>query len=156
MEKWQEEWYEREIEDEMPLVGDSDTLTVTKLHRLTSDENGPSPGYRMFKIWVENAEGNPVHGLKIAFTTMPSEGQAYEHPNAWGTTDENGYLEWQHLGIPTSYEILFEDGMLDITNIITNLRNEYPRGGVKPGSWRPTCGRGRFSFRIEVQLKVTE
>lgn len=154
---WQKEWTERGIESEMPdiVVSGSEELTIEKFHRLTADQNGPSPGQAKVWLRVVDAVGCGVRGLKVHFTTEPSEGIAYEHINAWGTTDEKGRLGFSLKTIATRWIMTCSDGdrvLLVVGNIRTDLGNEYRRGGVGRGNWRPCCTPGRYSFWVDLRF----
>jgi len=78
-------------------------------------------------------------------------GIAYDHPNVFGLTNENGYLEWDHLGVPTRYLLWMEDDEIPlIENIRTDLGNEYCRAEGMIGGWRPVNRPGIYSYRIEI------
>jgi len=115
-------------------------------HRFTACEN--KPGLKMFYVKVLDKEGKGLYELEVSFDTEPSHGIVYDHPNWWGLTDENGYTEWNHLGIPTIYE-MFIDGEPVVGNIRLDLGNEYC--GVGLGSWRPVNRPGIYSYWFELQ-----
>jgi len=114
------------------------------------------PGLKKLYITVLDDKGGPLGGIKVRFDTEPSSGQAYDHPNVWGLTGENGYLEWNHLGIPTRYMLWMEDEETPLAeNIRTDLSYEYcnPGGYSGPGTWRPVNKPGVYSYRIEIQRR---
>ena len=131
--------------------------TVTRKDRVSACDN--RPGRRMIYVRVRDANGDPLGGVKIRFDTEPSRGIAYEHLFVWGVTDENGYLEWQHLGI-----FMGEDEQPLIERIRTDLGNEYcnpsswPPSGANwhPGGWRPVNQPGVYSYWFELQSKGVE
>ena len=112
------------------------------------------PGLKKIYVTVLDENDKPLPCVKVGFGTELSYGIAYDHMNIWGLTDENGYLEWDHLGVPTVYQLLIEDELV-ITNIRTDLGNEYCR---PPGSswWSsnvPVNRPGIYSYRLEIQKK---
>ena len=113
------------------------------------------PGLKKLYIMVLNEDGGPEQDVKIRFDVEPSQGIAYDHPNIWGVTDENGYLEWDHFGVPTRYMLWMEgDETPFIENIRTDLGYEYCRPpGTWFGGWRPVNKPGVYSYRIEIQRK---
>lgn len=120
-----------------------------KKHRLTACEN--RPGREMIYVRVLD-EDSPIYEAEVGFDTDPSHGVVYDHPDWWGLTDENGYVEWRHLGIATIYD-MFVDGELVVENIRLDLGNEYCR---PPGSpWymgrRPINRPGIYSYWFELQ-----
>lgn len=127
------------------LVSDAWTM---KKHRLTPCEN--RPGLKMIYVKVLDENDGPIYEAEVGFDTKPSHGIVYDHPNFWGLTDENGYVSWNHLGIPTIYN-LFVDGELAVSNIRMDLGNEYCGTGL--GSWRPVNRPGIYSYWIELQRK---
>jgi hypothetical protein len=136
---------------------------VTRKDRVSACDN--RPGRRMNYVRVRDANGDPLGGVKIRFDTEPSRGIAYEHLFVWGVTDENGYLEWQHLGIPTRYRLFMgEDEEPLIERIRADLGNEYcnpsswPPSGANwhPGGWRPVNQPGVYSYWFELQSKEVE
>ena len=104
----------------------------------------------MIRITVLDKDGLPLKGVKVGFDTEPSYGIAWDHPNIWGLTDENGYIEWNHFGVPTQYRLWIE-GMLTVQNIRTDFENEYCGSGL--GSWRPVNLPGRFSWDFELRKR---
>lgn len=119
--------------------------------RLSACDN--RPGMRM--IWVKVLDANlvPLAGVKVRFDTEPSSGIAYDHPNTYGITDEEGRVEWRHLGIPTRYRIfMLDDAMPQVSNIRTDLGNEYCRGEGWPpwAGWRPVNRPGVYSYRLTI------
>jgi len=115
------------------------------------------PGLKMLYVTVLGEDGVGLGGIKVRFDTEPSKGIAYDHPNVWGVTDENGYLEWNHLGIPTRYLLWMEDDADPlIENIRTDLGYEYCKQGTWPWQkwgYRPINKPGVYSYRIEVQRR---
>jgi len=151
---WKAEWRERDIpECVWPVVNDKSNWRVNSLSRLAACDN--RPGLKKFYITVKDCEGNPMGGIRLRFDVEPSQGQAYDHPNVWGMTDEHGYMEWDHLGVPTRYTIWMEDDEEPlIENIRTDLDYEYCRPpGQTTGGWRPVNRPGVYSYRIEIQRK---
>jgi len=154
---WQDEWKDRSIpEAEWPVVRDSDTYLITRIHRRTAWEN--RPGYKMLRVRIVR-DGQPIGGVFVRFDTQPSEGIAFDHPNIWGVTGRKegnlGYIEWDTFGIPTRYRLFTDDSDEPlIDNIRTDLGNEYPvpPGAVEPTSWRPTNRPGFYSYDIESKL----
>jgi len=136
-----------------PKVNPNPTWKVNRTERLSACDN--RPGLKKIYVTVLDDKGEPLPGVKVRFDTEPSEGIAYDHPNVWGVTDENGYLEWDHFGVPTRYRLwMEEDEEPLIENIRTDLGNEYcrPPGSIFRG-WRPVNRPGIYSYRIEIQRK---
>ena len=136
-----------------PKVNPNPTWKVNAKARLSACDN--RPGLKKIYLKVLDDKGEPLAGAKIRFDVEPSQGIAYDHMNVWGVTDENGYLEWDHLGVSTRYMLWMEDDETPLVeNIRTDLGNEYcrPAGSVL-GGWRPVNKPGVYSYRIEVQRK---
>jgi len=92
--------------------------------RLSACDN--RPGLKKMYVTVLGANGVPLEGVSIIFDVEPSEGIVYDHPDFWGKTDENGYVEWDHLGVPTRYMLWVDDDENPlIENIRTDLGYEY-------------------------------
>jgi len=149
--------------DRVSKVNPHEVWKVTRNERLSACDN--RPGLKMIYVSVRDEKGDPLEGVKIRFDTEPSIGIAYEHLNVWGVTDEDGYLEWQHLGIPTRYRLFMEDDEQPlIKEINTAIGYEYcqpaswpPSGsGWNPGGWRPINRPGIYSFFFEMQVKGAE
>lgn len=127
---------------------------VNVKERLSACDN--RPGLKKIYVKVLDDKGEPMSGIKVCFDTEPSQGMAYDHPNVWGMTDENGYLEWNHLGVPTRYMLWMED---DGTPLVENIRTDLGYGYCKPpgaSSYmgnRPVNRPGVYSYRIEVQRR---
>ena len=119
--------------------------------RLSACDN--RPGLKKFYVTVLGADGLPKPDIIVGFDTEPSRGTAYDHRDIWGITDENGYLEWRHFGVPTRYMIWMEDDEAPlIENIRTDLGYEYCRPpGTTLGGWRSVNKPGVYSYRIEIQ-----
>jgi hypothetical protein len=136
-----------------PKVNPSPTWKVNTKARLDACDN--RPGLKKLYITVLDDKGEPLSGIRIRFDVEPSRGMAYDHPDIWGITDERGYLEWDHLGVPTRYILWMEDDEAPlIENIRTDLGYEYcrPPGSIV-GGWRPVNKPGIYSYRIEIQRK---
>ena len=141
--------------DEEPKVNPSTRWKVTVKDRVSAEAN--RPGLKKIYVTVLDEKGNAQVGIKVRFDTEPSFGMAYDHMSVWGRTDLNGYLEWDHLGVPTRYVLYMEDEATPlIENIRTDLGNEYYNPGrVGYGEfwgWRPICKPGWFSYRIVIVL----
>ena len=136
-----------------PKVNPNDAWEVNTKTRLSACDN--RPGLKKLYITVLDKDGKPMGGIKIRFDVESSQGIAYDHPNVWGLTDENGYLEWDHLGVPTRYVFWMEDDEMSLVeNIRTDLGYEYCRpAGTTLGGWRPVNKPGVYSYRIEIQQK---
>lgn len=135
-------------------INPNEEWKVTKAERLSACDN--RPGLKKLYVTVLDAEGVPMGGIKVRFDTHPSEGIAYDHPNVWGLTDENGYIECDHLGIPTRYMLWMEgDEVPLVENIRTDLGYEYCKipGARSYMGNRPVNKPGVYSYRIEVQRK---
>lgn len=143
----------RGAEDEQPIINPNPNWEVVNISRLSACDN--RPGLKMMYVWVRDAQGNPLAGVKVRFDTEPSFGVAYDHPNIWGRTNKYGYLEWDHFGVPTRYILWMEDDATPlITRIRTDLGNEYCRPeGTVLGWFRPVNRPGIYSYRIEIQQR---
>ena len=157
---WQNEWKQRWGSnreewplDELPIVLESDDWEVMRAWRRTACDN--RPGLKKLYITVLDDKGEPMSGIKVRFDVEPSQGVAYDHPHVWGLTDENGYLEWNHLGVPTRYMLWMEDDETPLVeNIRTDLGYEYCRPtGQTHGGWRPVNKPGVYSYDIEIRKK---
>lgn len=143
-----------EANDIEPRVNQNPTWKVVSMRRVSACDN--RPGLKKVYLAVKDAEGAPMRGVNVRFDTEPSEGMAYDHRNIWGLTDENGYLEWDHLGKPTRYRLwMGHDAESLVENIRTDLGNEYcrPPGAPFWSGWRPVNRPGIYSYRIEIQSK---
>jgi len=137
---------------EEPMVNENSAWRVTGNERLDACDN--RPGLKKIYVTVLDDRGEPLRGVKVRFDTEPSEGIAYDHPSIWGLTNEQGYVEWDHLGVPTRYRLWMEDDDEPLVeNIRTDLGNEYCYIGGMPTSWRPVNRPGIYSYRIEIQSK---
>lgn len=111
------------------------------------------PGLKKMYVQVMDNKGEPLAGVRVRFDTEPSSGIIYDHPNWWGWTSDEGYAEWDHPGIPTRYCLYMdEDRMPLVTNIRTDLGNEYCNPGTRlnPGGWRAVNRPGVYSYDIEI------
>jgi len=137
---------------EEPMINENIAWRVAGNERLDACDN--RPGLKKIYVWVTDVNGNPLRGVKVRFDTEPSEGIAYDHMDIWGLTNEQGYVEWDHLGVPTRYRLWMEDDDEPLVeNIRTDLGNEYCYIGGVPTSWRPVNRPGIYSYRIEIQRK---
>jgi hypothetical protein len=136
-----------------PKVNPNPAWKVNTRARLSACDN--RPGLKKLYVTILDDKGEPMSGIKVRFDVEPSQGVAYDHPHVWGLTDENGYLEWNHLGVPTRYMLWMEDDETPLVeNIRTDLGYEYCRPtGTTQGGWRPVNKPGVYSYRIEVQRK---
>jgi hypothetical protein len=137
-----------------PKVNPNPTWAVITVERVSACDN--RPGLKKMYVTVRDARGNPLPGVAVAFDTEPSQGIAYDHPNVWGVTDWMGYLEWDHLGVPTRYCLWMEDDDTPLVeNIRTDLGNEYCKLGGLTDLWgrRPVNRSGVYSYRIEIWKK---
>lgn len=142
-----------EVAVEPKVDGKNPQWKVNTKIRLGACDN--RPGLKKLYVTVLDEEGEPMSGIKVRFDVESSQGIAYDHPNVWGETDENGYLEWNHLGVPTRYVFWVEDDENPLVkNIRTDLGFEYCRPlGTTLGGWRPVNKPGVYSYRFEVQEK---
>jgi len=136
-----------------PKVNPDPTWKVNTKARLSACDN--RPGLKKIYVTVLDDKGEPLSGIKVRFDVEPSQGTAYDHPNVWGLTNEQGYLEWDHLGVPTRYMLWMEDDETPLVeNIRTDLGYEYCRpSGATLGGWRPVNRPGIYSYRIEIERK---
>jgi len=137
------------------ILHNSPTVLVDKIelkaHRRTACEN--RPGLKMIRVTVVDADGSPIPGVKVGFDVEDSRGIAYDHPNVWGKTDENGYLEWDNFGVPTVYGIWI-NGTQAVGNIRTDFGYEYcSPPGTTHGGWRPVNRPGVYSWDLEITVK---
>ena len=129
-----------------PLVDPASTWKVNIAERLSACDN--RPGLKKLYITVLDEKGVPLSGVKARFGVIPSQGRAYDHPDTWGLTDERGYVEWDHRGVPTRYMLWIEDDEIPLVeNIRTDLGYEYCEG------WRPVNRPGVYSYEFEIQRK---
>jgi len=140
--------------EEKPRINENPNWRVNSIERLSACDN--RPGLKKIYITVLDIKGEPMPNIKVRFDTESSHGIAYDHPFIWGLTNErNGYLEWNHLGIPTRYLLwMEEDATPLIENIKTDLGYEYCKPGSWPfsvGGWRPINRPGIYSYRIVIQ-----
>jgi len=149
--------------DGVSKVNPHDVWKVTRNERLSACDN--RPGLRMIYVRVQDEHGNPLEGVKIRFDTEPPSGIAYEHLSVWGVTNEDGYLEWRHLGIPTQYRLFMgndEQPLIEEINAAIGYEYCNPAGwppsgsGWNPGGWRPVNRPGIYSFFFEMQVKGAE
>ena len=142
---------ERPIE---PKVNPNPAWKVNVKERLSACDN--RPGLKKLYVTVLDDKGEPMSGIKVRFDVEPSEGTAYDHPNVWGMTDENGRLEWSHLGISTRYMMWMED---DEDPLIENIRVDFGyeycrvRGAPSYMGNRPVNKPGVYSYKFEIQRK---
>ena len=136
--------------DQEPKVNPNEVWQVSKIERLSACDN--RPGLKKIYVRVVDGRNVPVPGVKVRFDTEPSKGIAYDHADIWGITDEDGYLEWDHFGVPTRYRLWMEDDEYPlIEDIRTDLGNEYCSAGILTGGWRPVNRPGVYSYRIEIR-----
>jgi len=139
------------MSDVEPKVNPHEVWRVNRIERLSACDN--RPGLKKIYVQVVDERGIPLPGVKVRFDTEPSLGIAYDHPNVFGLTNENGYLEWDHLGVPTRYLLWMEDDETPlIENIRTDLGNEYCNVEIL-GGWRPVNRPGIYSYRVAIQRK---
>ena len=136
-----------------PKINTNQTWKVNSAARLSACDN--RPGLKKIYVTVKDENDVPLAGVFLRFDTEPVAGIAYEHINPWGVTDANGYLEWDHLGVPTRYRLWMENGVVPlIENIRTDLGYEYCRPvGTLFSGWRPVNRPGVYSYRIEIQRR---
>jgi len=129
-----------------PKVNPISAWKVNAHERLSACDN--RPGLKKIYITVLDEKGVPLSGIKVRFDTEPSQGMAYDHPDVWGLTNEQGCVEWEHYGVPTRYMLWMED---DETPLIENIRTDL--GYEYCGGWRPVNRPGIYSYWIEIQRK---
>jgi len=132
---------------------------LTAAERLSACDN--RPGLKKLYLRVPDDKGEGLENVKIRFGWESGQGIAYDHPDIWGITDGQGFLEWDTFGVPTRYSFYMEDEETPLVeNIRTDLGNEYCNPGTwqpwAPGGWRPVNRPGIYSYRFEVQRKVDE
>jgi len=130
------------------------TWRVKSITRLSACDNRPGLKKIYVTVWDDHGDV-PLQGVKVHFDVEPSYGIAYDHMDVWGLTDENGYIEWDHLGVATRYVLWMDDNETPLVeNIRTDLGNEYCcPPGTTVGCWRPVNRPGIYSYRIEIQRK---
>ena len=141
-------------EENAPRVNPNPSWKVTHKERVSACNN--RPGLKKIYLRVVDAEGVGLSGIKVRFASEHGRGMAFDHPNIWGVTGEQGFIEWDHYGFPTRYMLWMEgDETPLIENISTILGYEYCRNWKGyPGGWIPVNKPGIYSFRFEVQRKV--
>jgi len=150
------EYYILGADDDL-CVNPNSNWKMTHKQRLSACDN--RPGLKKIYVTVLNNKGEPLSGIKVRFDVEPSQGVAYDHPHVWGVTDENGYLEWNHFGVPTCYILWMEDDEVPLVeNIRTDLPYEYCNPAPWPpqgwyGGWRPVNRPGIYSYRFLVERK---
>ena len=130
---------------------------VTGAARLSACEN--RPGLKKLYLRVLDEKGEGLAGIVVRFGWESGRGIAYDHPQVWGLTDDDGFIEWDHFGVPTRYSFYMEDDESPfVENIRTDLGNEYcqPGGYAGIGTWRPINRPGIYSYRFEVQRRGSE
>ena len=137
----------------IPIFLESDFWQANLARRVSACDN--RPGKTKIYVTVLDAAGNPLSGARVYFGTEPTLGVAYDHLNVWGITNEDGWIEWKHLGVPTRYTIRMED---DKDNLIENIRTDLGYEYCKPvGSrfrgYRPVNRPGVYSYDIEIQKR---
>lgn len=143
-----------EASDIDPRVNQHPNWGVLTTERVSARDN--RPGLKKMYVTVTDNKGLPLQGIKVRFDTHPSEGIVYDHPNWWGVTNEDGRVEWDHLGKPTRYRLWMEDDTFPlIENIRTDLGNEYhkPEGAPFWVGNRPVNRPGVYSYRFEIRRR---
>jgi len=140
-------------DSEEPRVNPNTAWKVNANARVSACDN--RPGLKKIYLTVLDEHGEPLQGVKVHFDTEGSQGVAYDHMDIWGVTNESGYLEWDHLGVPTRYLLWMENDETPLVeNIRTDLGNEYCRPpGSLFGGWRPVNRPGIYSYQMEIQRK---
>ncbi|MBM4466497.1 MAG: hypothetical protein FJ014_13240 [Chloroflexi bacterium] len=132
----------------LPRVNPSPWWRVVVASRLSACDN--RPGYKKIYVWVRDERGRPLEGVKVRFGWETGRGVAYDHPNIWGLTQEEGFLEWDHFGVAAVYSLTIgEEGVPLIENIRTDLGNEYCREGLT--GWIPVNRPGIYSYLFEIR-----
>lgn len=143
--------------EEEPRVNPNAAWKVETLYRLSACDN--RPGLKKIYVRVLDDKGEPLGGIKVRFAAEYGQGMAFDHDNVWGVTDQRGYLEWNHYGVPTRYILWMEDDEIPLVeNLTTILPNEYCNPAPWPpqgwyGGWRPVNTSGIYSYRIVVVAK---
>ena len=140
-------------------INQNERWMVTAAARLSACDNRPGLGKLYLRVLDEKDVG--LGGVVVRFGWAGDVGMAYDHPNIWGLTDDRGYLEWAHFGVPTRYCFYMESDPIPlIEDISTILGNEYCQSGTvspwAPGGWRPVNRPGVYSYRFVVQRKESE
>ena len=134
-----------------PKVNPNQAWKVNAAARVSACDN--RPGLKKIYVTVLDQDDQPLPDVKVRFDTEGSQGVAYDHMDIWGVTNESGYLEWDHLGVPTRYMLLMENDQTPlIQNIRTDLGYEYctPPGSFFPG-WRPVNRPGIYSYQVVIK-----
>ena len=158
VEEWLQEWYDRwfagglsEDEfpwDELPIVHESTDWVVTRAWRRTACENG----IRDSRIWVK---APPDTFVDIDYEY--GKGQAFDHPNIYGKTNERGNLWWANDKRTPGRMSVEVDGELLVENLRFDLGNEY----CKTSRW-PMIGNrannrsGQYVYDITVERKTDD
>ena len=140
-----------------PKMNPNAMWRVTYKERLSACAN--RPGLKKLYIRVVDDRGEGLSGVKVRFGWESGKGTAYDQPNVFGLTNDQGFIEWNHFGVPTRYSFTMEnDEDPLVENIRTDLRPEYcnpsawpPTGWVR--GWIPINRNGIFSYRFVVQQK---
>lgn len=152
---------------EYHLLGVDDDLCVNPnshwkvIHKQKLSACDNRPGLKKIYVRVVDEKGEGLHRVKVRFGWESGEGMAYDHANIWGLTDEQGFIEWDHFGVPTRYMFWMEDDETPlIENIRTDLGYEYCNPGTwqpwAPGGWRPVNRPGIYSYRFVIERKGSE
>lgn len=152
---WQDDWIERGIpEEEWPNVLENEDWEIKVLERLTAYKN--RPGEKKMYVNTKGIDGQRVGAVRIGFDVEGGEAIAFDHKNIYGYTGTRhgnlGFLVWEHFGKPTRYIVTIE-GKIIVTNLRTDLGNEYPMLGEQIISYRPVNRPGIYSYRFEIQKK---
>jgi len=140
---------------EFPKVNPNDAWKVNYHERLSAKDN--RPGLKKLYLRIVDDKGDGLSGIKVRFDCEHGRGMAFDHANVWGRTGDQGFIEWDHYGVPTHYMIWMEDDETPlIENIRTDLRNEYHRESWWDSKFgnRPVNKPGVFSYRFQIQAKV--
>jgi len=153
---WRDEWERRwkdeglnEDEyplDELPIVNESPNWIVTRAWRRTACENQIKDS----RIWVTAPPAAIVH-IEHEY----GAGQAFDHPNIYGPTDDQGYLQWYNSKRTPGRMSIEVDGEPLIERVRFDLgRYEY----CKTSRWslfgnRPNNKPGQVVWDIEIQRR---
>jgi len=102
----------------LPLIDQqNERWRVRRADRVSACDN--RPGLTEIYVTVTDGNGGPLQRVRVRFDVEGPQGIAYDHMDVWGVTDENGYLVWDHLGVPTRYMLWMEG---DERPLIENIR----------------------------------
>ena len=149
-----------QCEDDIPIepkANPNAMWRVTHVERLSACQN--RPGLKKLYLRIVDDKGEGLSGIKVRFGWESGKGMAYDQPNVWGVTDDQGFIEWDSFGVPTRYSFYIEgDEDPLVENIRVDLGYEYCSPSAWPPKswvhgWIPVNRPGIYSYRFVVQQK---